>query len=109
MANQEEYDRDRMKLAEVKRVCDPAFTFGSFEPLLGPIILDSNAPDWVIAGGETDQGSHKARPSPAEWFRSMRDQCGRLNRAFFMKQMTNKAPIPPDLLVRQRPALREPV
>jgi hypothetical protein len=40
MANQEEYDRDRMKLAEVKLRAAPLFTFGSFEPLLGPIILD---------------------------------------------------------------------
>ena len=103
MANQEEYDRDRMKLAEVKRVLEPRFTFGSFEPLLGPIILDGNAPDWIITGGETDQGAHKARTADPAWFRSLRDQAADRRRTFFMKQMTNKAPIPADLLVRQFP------
>ncbi len=34
MANQEEYDRDRMKLALVADRREIAFTFGSFEPLL---------------------------------------------------------------------------
>lgn len=103
MVTQEEYDRDRMKLAEAKMVLDPVFSFGSFEPLLGPIILDKNAPDWIIVGGETDQGQHKARMADPDWFRSIREQCGRLGRSFFMKQMTRKAPIPADLLVRQWP------
>lgn len=103
IANQEEYDRDRMKLWEVKTDREPLFTFGSFEPLLGPVILDKHAPDWVIVGGETNQGQHKARFTDADWFRAMRDQCARLGRAFFMKQMTNKASIPADLLLRQTP------
>lgn len=106
MANQEEYDRDRLKLAEVKRSCGPLFTFGSFEPLLGPVILDKHAPDWIIAGGETDQGAHKARYAEPRWFRSMRDQSAELGRAFFLKQMTKKATIPADLLVRQFPPQR---
>lgn len=103
MANQEEYDRDRMKLWEVKQTCRPLFTFGSFEPLLGPIILDRHAPDWVIVGGETSQGAHKARWTDPESFRWMRDQCARLGRRFFMKQMTGAGPIPDDLMVRQFP------
>lgn len=100
MANQEEYDRDRMKLAEAKRVCDPLFTFGSFEPLLGPIILDKNAPDWVIVGGESGKGARHMHP---DWARNLRDGAARFGRKFFMKQMTAKAPIPSDLLVRQFP------
>lgn len=103
IANQEEYDRDRMKLWQVKADREPLFTFGSFEPLLGPVILDKYAPDWVIVGGETNQGQHKARFTDPDWFRAMRDQCVKLGRAFFMKQMTNKAPIPADLLLRQAP------
>lgn len=103
MVNQEEYDRDRMKLWAVKAACEPVFTFGSFEPLLGPIILDKHAPDWIIVGGETDQGAHKARFTDAQWFRRLRDQSSDLRRAFFMKQMTNKHEIPSDLLVRQWP------
>jgi protein gp37 len=35
---------------------------------------------WVICGGETDQGKHKARPSHPDWFRNLRDQCA--ERAF---------------------------
>ena len=103
IANQEEYDRDRMKLDDVKHACGPLFTFGSFEPLLGPVILDKYAPDWIITGGETDQGQHKARFAEPAWFRSMRDQAAELKRAFFMKQMTKKAPIPADLQIRQWP------
>lgn len=103
IANQEEYDRDRRKLDEVNYACGPRFTFGSFEPLLGPVILDKHAPDWIITGGETDQGPHKARHTDPAWFRSLRDQCAELKRSFFMKQMTRKAEIPDDLRVRQFP------
>lgn len=103
MVNQMEYDRDRMKLHEVKEVCGPLFTFGSFEPLLGQIILDKHAPDWIIAGGETDQGSHKARFTDPAWYRGLKDGAARFDRKFFMKQMTNKGPIPADLQVRQWP------
>ena len=92
MANQEEYDRDCMKLWEVKRIKEPAFTFGSLEPLLGPIILDKHAPDWIITGGETDQGAHKARPSHPDWFRGLRDQCRELGRPFHLKQWGEWAP-----------------
>src|SRR5262245_11127144 len=100
MISQEEYDRDRMKLHEAGQRLGARFTFGSFEPLLGPIILDKYAPDWVIVGGES---GHEARDMNPQWARDMRDGCDRLGKAFFMKQMTRKAPIPPDLMVRQFP------
>lgn len=103
MANQDEYDRDHMKLWEVKQLRSPAFTFGSFEPLLGRIYLDEHAPDWCITGGETNQGSHKARHTDPDDFRVIRDGCRMFDRRFFMKQMTNKAPIPDDLRVREFP------
>lgn len=86
IANQEEYDRDRMKLWEVKQRREPLFTFGSFEPLLGQVILDKFAPDWIITGGETDQGGHKARPSHPDWFRGLRDQSAQLGRVYHHKQ-----------------------
>lgn len=85
-ANQEEYDRDRMKLWDVKTRRDPLFTFGSFEPLLGPITLDRHAPDWIISGGETDQGGHHARPSHPDWFRGLRDGAARFGRVYHHKQ-----------------------
>ena len=40
------------------------------------------------------------------WARDLRDQCEACGVAFFMKQMTKKADIPEDLLVRQFPELR---
>lgn len=84
MANQLEYDRDRMKLADVKEVARPLFTFGSFEPLLGPIILDKNAPDWIIVGGESGAN---ARPMSLDWARSLRRQSAELGRVFNFKQV----------------------
>jgi protein gp37 len=84
MANQEEYDRDRMKLWEVKHRRAPLFTFGSFEPLLGPVILDKYAPDQVIVGGES--GRH-ARPMDLDWARSLRRQSAELGRVFNFKQV----------------------
>lgn len=84
MANQEEYDRDRMKLAAVKHDLMPLFTFGSFEPLLGSIILDNNAPDWIIVGGESGAN---ARPMNLDWARSLKHQSAELGRVFNFKQV----------------------
>lgn len=84
MANQEEYDRDRMKLAAVKFGLRPLFTFGSFEPLLGPIIFCNNAPDWIIVGGESGAN---AREMPLEWPRDMQRQAANLGRVFNFKQV----------------------
>lgn len=42
--------------------------------------------DWVIAGGETDQGAHKARPADPSWFRALRDQCAAAGVPFHFKQ-----------------------
>lgn len=84
MANQAEYDRDRMKLLAVKQQRGPLFTFGSFEPMLGPIILDCNAPDWIIVGGESGQS---ARRMDLDWARSMKRQSEELGRVFNFKQV----------------------
>lgn len=78
--------------------------FLSYEPALGPLeeleLGRVGAPDWVICGGESGPG---AREMDAAWARSVRDQCRRAAVPFFMKQMTRKAPIPADLLVREFP------
>jgi protein gp37 len=58
---------------------------------------------WVICGGES--GGH-ARVMNPDWARSLRDQCEAASVPFFMKQMTKKAPIPPDLMVRQFPVTK---
>lgn len=57
--------------------------FLSVEPLLGPVELDLEGIDWVIAGGES--GPH-ARPMEADWARSVRDQCAAAGVPFFFKQ-----------------------
>lgn len=56
--------------------------------------------DWVIVGGESGPN---ARPMHPDWARSLRDQCAAAGVPFFMKQMTKRAPIPNDLLIRQMP------
>ena len=83
MANQAEYDRDSVKLAEVNSRFTPMFTFGSFEPLLGPVALDVRAPDWIIVGGESGRG---ARPMNFDWARSLREQSEKRGRVFNFKQ-----------------------
>ena len=57
-------------------------------------------PDWVICGGES--GPH-ARPMHPDWARSLKQQCQAAGVPFFMKQMTKKAAIPDDLMVREFP------
>ncbi len=84
MVNQEEYDRDVDKLLAVKNELAPLFTFGSFEPLLGPIELDDRAPDWIIVGGESGV---RARAMDLDWVRSIQRQSGDLGRVFNFKQV----------------------
>jgi protein gp37 len=84
MANQEEYDRDASKLNEVKLRRSVLFTFGSFEPLLGPIMLDDKAPDWIIVGGESGRN---ARPMNIAWASNLQHQAERLGRVFNFKQV----------------------
>lgn len=82
--NQDDYDRDRMKLREAAEELGALFTFGSFEPLLGPVIMDSYAPDWIIVGGESGRN---ARPMDLEWARSLQRQSAELGRVFNFKQV----------------------
>ena len=81
--------------------------FISYEPALGPLQIASDntrkLPDWIICGGESGSG---ARYMKKRWARNLRDECQRLDVSFYFKQMTNKAMIPPKLLVRQFPEHR---
>lgn len=81
--DQADYDRDRLKLWHARQELGALFTFGSFEPLLGPVILDLNAPDWIIVGGESGP---KARPMDLDWARSLQRQSAGLGRVFNFKQ-----------------------
>jgi protein gp37 len=114
--DQERADKNVVALINAKSALKPAFAFLSCEPLLGPIDLEypksvfPDGPqmccsgfecgcmgmpvdpplisyiDWVITGGETDQGDHKARPTHPDWFRSLRDQCTSMAIPFHHKQ-----------------------
>ncbi len=86
--DQRDYDRDRLKLKEAAKELGALFTFGSFEPLLGPVILDCNAPDWIIVGGESGRN---ARPMILQWARDLRDQSHELGRVFNFKQVGGRA------------------
>lgn len=106
MVNQQEYDRDRLKLANVRGLFGLAFTFGSFEPLVGPIVLDSNAPDWIIVGGESGPN---ARPMNLDWARSLRRQSAELGRVFNFKQVGGRTADKGGHLLDGREYLARPV
>ena len=84
--DQVRFDLNVPALRKAKRLTSPAFVFLSCEPLLGPLVGMFHDIDWVIAGGETDQGKHKARPSHPDWIRSLRDQAAAYGAAFHFKQ-----------------------
>lgn len=74
-------------LAAAADVLNPAFTFWSCEPLLEDLgDVSGILPDWLITGGETDQGAHRARPADPAWYRSLRDQCAAASVPFHFKQ-----------------------
>ena len=96
-----------------------AVRFVSVEPMLGPVDLlsiktsDGDGPSreliwigegagigWVICGAETGPG---ARPMDPTWARDLRDQCREAHVRFFMKQMSGRALIPDDLMIREFP------
>jgi protein gp37 len=72
--------RDGQPTSELSRV------MGDYILPLSGAFTDSPRLDWVITGGETDQGQHKARPSNPDWFRSLRDQCAAAGVAYQHKQ-----------------------
>jgi len=82
-----------------------AVRFISYEPALEAVDFSKYlyGISWIIAGGET--GQH-ARPADPDWFRNVRDQCRAAGVPFFMKQMSDKQPIPEDLMIRQYPEVR---
>ncbi|SOC46618.1 protein gp37 [Rhizobium subbaraonis] len=86
-------DENLPALQVAKIELQPLFTFGSFEPLIGEIVATPSwLPDWIIVGGETDQGGHKARPTHPDWMRSLRDQAAAAGKPFHLKQWGEWAP-----------------
>jgi len=96
--DQKHYDRRWPILSKIPA----AVHFVSYEPALGPLVLLSGSRllDWIICGGESGEGARMMDP---QWAYDLLRNCQAQKVAFFMKQMTGKKPIPPDLLVRQFP------
>lgn len=95
MVNQAELARDYSHLAKAKAALNPAVIFVSIEPMLDVMMIEPHLGhliNWVISGGETDQGGHKARPYHPDWFRSLRDQCAAAGVPFHHKQWGEWAP-----------------
>lgn len=96
--DQKHFDR---RYAELANIPAPVH-FISYEPALGALSVREAYPfpDWIICGGESGKDRRYMEP---QWARDLRDECSERSIPFFMKQMTGKAPIPPDLMVRQFP------
>lgn len=94
MVNQEEIDRDLIKLLDLKH-CGFRWVGLSIEPQLGPISLIPpggmeffpRALDWIITGGESSQGDHKARPYDPMWAYDLIAQGALGGVPVFVKQM----------------------
>lgn len=86
--DQRDYDRDAGKLYVAGKLTGALFTFGSFEPLLGPVWVDDYAPDWIIVGGESGRN---ARPMDLDWARSLQRQSAKLGRVFNFKQVGGRS------------------
>jgi protein gp37 len=107
VVNQEEADRDIPKLLDTPA----AKRFVSYEPALGPVdfaawlypdrVRASDAGlhevhgqpiiDWIIVGGESNQGGAKARPFDLAWARQTVSQCREAGVPCFVKQMGSNA------------------
>lgn len=78
--NSKYYDR----VNHLKGIKGATVRFLSCEPLLGDMAdINLDGIDWVITGGES--GS-RARRTPIEWFRNLRDRCVETGTPFFFKQ-----------------------
>jgi protein gp37 len=96
--DQQHFDRRWPKLRDIPAVV----RFISYEPAIAPLIIGNARPSWIICGGESGAGPRTRMMDPG-WARALRDECAAAAVAFFLKQMTRKAPIPDDLFVRQFP------
>lgn len=93
VVNQEEADRDVPKLLSL-----PCRNGVSYEPALGPIDWKTSwrsipigseqqgMIEWIIVGGESNQGGGNARPFRIEWARSTIRQCKKAGVPVFVKQ-----------------------
>lgn len=75
-------------LRDIRRHAQPAITFISYEPALGPLDrLDLTGCDWLIFGGESGP---KFRPMDAQWARDIKARCDAMGVAYFHKQNADR-------------------
>lgn len=116
VVTQIEANRDIPILVRAKHALGALFAFLSMEPLVELVDLDyptsiwpdgppmccsgfecgcmgkpADPPliygiDWVLTGGESDQGGQRGRPAPGAWFREVRDVCAEHGVAYQHKQ-----------------------
>lgn len=79
----------------------------SCEPLIEPLDLRpwlvsprQVGINWIVVGGESGADARLMRE---EWAADLLKQCARSRTAFFLKQMTQRAPIPAAIMLRQWP------
>jgi len=81
-----ELDKYSFRASHLREI-PAAVRFLSCEPLLGPLPrLDLSGLAWVIAGGESGNGTNDYRPMDLAWARDLRDRCDTATKAFYFKQ-----------------------
>jgi protein gp37 len=81
-----ELDKYSFRANHLRRI-PAAIRFLSCEPLLGPLpSLDLTGLHWVIAGGESGNGTRDFRVMDYDWARDLRDRCVAEGVAFYFKQ-----------------------
>lgn len=79
-----ESSRNYDRIDHLRAVHGGAVKFLSCEPLLGDMAdIKLDGIDWVITGGESGV---RARRTPVQWFRNLREACCRWNTSFYFKQ-----------------------
>lgn len=105
IVNQAEADRDLDKLITLKFDGIARRVGVSYEPALDPVDWDNwlyaegdiehgtmrHRLDWIIVGGESDQGAARARLFCLAWARSTVEQCRRACTPVFVKQLGSYA------------------
>lgn len=89
IVNQDEADRDMPKLEKLKADGCVTKIGVSYEPALGPVewLPWLANLDWLIVGGESTQGSHKARQFQLEWASRAINETRGTGCAVFIKQL----------------------
>lgn len=82
---------DKLHRVDDLRVCGASGKWLSLEPLLGPLDdLDVTGIDWVVVGGESQNGGDPSRRIEEKWVRDIYAKCKAAKVPMFMKQYGQK-------------------